>query len=155
MPTPSKAKAGRKAVVSIGGITGAAGGTFLPIEELMQSNFSGASWGTTEVTNFDSNADEEFITTTRNNGTVSLKGNLIDLAPGQAALEAAYQDGIRRDFKVQMPPGPGDTTGVIYAFSALVESFLDINVEVKSAVQFTSSLKISGAVTKTPAVPAS
>jgi hypothetical protein len=146
----SKAKVGRGTIVSIGGVTGATGDeVFVPIEELMESSFSGGSWGTEDSSNFDSEVEEEFLSTMRNNGEVGLKGNLIDAAPGQVALEAAYDTGSKYDFKVQLKPGPGQTTGTLYTFSALVTSFFDIPVTTKGIIQFTSKLKVSGAIGKT------
>jgi hypothetical protein len=145
----SKAKVGRGTIVSIGGVTGTTGGgaeTFVVIEELMGSPFSGGVWGTEDVTNFQSGVDDEFISTTRNNGEVTLKGNLIDGAPGQAALNAAYNSGSKYDFKVQLLPGPGETTGTLYTFSALVTTFFDIDVSVRAAIQFSAKLKVSGEI---------
>ncbi len=145
----SRAKVGRGTVVSIGSVSGGAGGdVYTPIEELNDATFSGGQWGTAETTNFQSGVDEEFLTTTRNNGEVNLKGNLIDGAPGQAALTVAYNSGSKYDFKVQLAVGPGETTiGTAYTFSALVMSFFDIPVTTKGIVEFTSKLKVSGPIT--------
>jgi hypothetical protein len=146
--TGSKARVGRATVVSIGPVTGGTG-AFTPIGEVMKSGFSGAAWGTVDVTNFDSGVDEEFITTTRNNGDVTIEGNLVDTDPGQVLLTTAYNSGSKYNFTVQLAPGPGETTGRLYAFSALVSS-LDTPIDTKAAVSFSCKLKVSGAITVTP-----
>ena len=106
-------------------------------------------WGTDDSTSFDSGVDEEFLTTTRNNGEVTLKGHLIDGAAGQVALSAAYGLGDKHDFTIQLKPGPGQTVGTLYAFSALVMSFFDITLTTKGIVQFNGKLKVSGPIATT------
>jgi hypothetical protein len=146
--TGSKAKAGRGTILSIGAITGATAAAFVPVGELDDSSFSGGAWSFEETTNFDSGVDEEFLVTTRNNGELSLSGNLIDGDTGQNAVNAAYDSGDKHDFQVQLRPGPGQTTGTLYKFSALVMSFFDISIKTKSRISFTGKLKISGPITK-------
>jgi hypothetical protein len=146
----SKAKVGRGTVVSIGGVTGGTTTTFTPIEELMDASFSGAAWGTDETSNFDSGVNEEFVATMRNNGEVSLKGNLVDGAVGQTALSAACDTGSKFDFTIVLAKGPGETTkGTSYAFSAITLSFLNIGITTKGIVQFDAKLKVSGAIITT------
>ncbi len=146
----SKAKAGRGTVVSIGGVTGATGTeTFLSVAEVNDSSFTGSSWGTEDSSSFDSGVDEEFIATMRNNGEVNLKFNVVDTDAGQQALITAYNSGSKYDFKVQLKPGPGQTTGTLYAFSALVRSAFDLPVTVKGIIQNSAKLKISGPITPT------
>jgi hypothetical protein len=149
--TGSQAKVGRGTVVSIGGVSGAGGSEiFTQINELDKASFTGGKWGTADSTNFNSGVNDEFLTTIRDNGSVSLSGNLVDQDPGQVALAAAYANGLKYDFKVQLLPGPVETTtGTLYSFSALVESFFDIPVTTKDIIKFTSSLKISGPITET------
>lgn len=145
--TGSKSQVGRGTIVSIGGQTGT-GGTFTTIGEVTDASFSGAAWGTVDVTNFDSGVDDEFISTTRNNGDLTLQGNMIDAEPGQVALFAAYDTGFKYDFKVQLQPAQGQTTGKVYTFSALVTS-LETSIQTRSVVNFNTKLKISGAITRT------
>ena len=146
----SKAKVGRGTVVSIGGQTGAAGTeNLIKVGEVMESSFTGSAWATEDVTNFDSNVDDEFLTTTRNNGELTLKYNVIDSDPGQQALIAAYNTGFKYDFTVQLKPGQGQTTGTSYAFSALVMTIFDIPVTTRGVIQSSGKLKISGPITPT------
>lgn len=148
--TGSKAKAGRGTIVSIGGVTGATGTeVWTPIGELSTASFTGSSWGTDDTSNFDSGVDEEFIATMRNNGELSLDGNVVDTDPGQIALVAAYNSGSKYDFKVQQQPGPGETTGTLRAFSGLVLSY-DETTTTKNKAGFSVKVKISGAITVTP-----
>lgn len=146
--TGSKAQAGRGAQLTIGGQTGGAPVTFAPVGEVDKASFSGANWGTVDVTNFGSGVDDEFITTTRDNGTLDVDGNLVDSDAGQTAFFAAYDAGFKYDFKLQLSPAQGQTVGKLYSFSAIVQS-LETAVEVRSKVNFTCKLKISGAVTRT------
>jgi hypothetical protein len=142
--TGSKAGAGRGSVFSIS----ADGTTYTEIGECMDASFAGGQWGTADVTNFDSTGNDEFITTTRDNGAVNLKGNVVDTDPGQVLLIAAYNSGATTFFKNQLLPGPGETTGRLYTFKALVQSYEE-TIETRSAIGFTAKLKISGVVTRT------
>jgi hypothetical protein len=144
----SKARVGRGSALSIGGVTDGTTVAFQHIAEANKASFSGGSWGTVDVTSFDSGVDEEFKTTTRNNGDLNLEGFLVDSDAGQVAVQAAYDSGNLYDFKLQLLPGPGQTTGTLYTFSGLVQS-LDIPVETRSAITFTIKVKISGAIVRT------
>src|SRR5450756_2018755 len=112
--TGSKARAGRGAALSIGGVTGSSGVAYTQVGEVNKASFSGAAWGTIDVTNFDSGVDDEFITTTRNNGDLNVEGNLVDDDAGQIAFENAYDSGAKYNFKLQLLPGPGQTVGKLY-----------------------------------------
>lgn len=148
--TGSKSQAGRGSALSIGPITGTAGTpTFTVIGEIKSSGISGAQWQTEEVSNFLSGADQEFITTMRNNGTVDISGNRVASDAGQVAVEAAFASGLKYDFKLVLPingQAGQTTTGDTYTFSALVES-RDISIDTTKAVGWSVKLKISGAVT--------
>lgn len=145
--TGSKAQSGRGTQLSIGGVTGAAPGTFTLVGEVKTSGISGAQWETTDVSNFESGADQEFISTMRNNGELSVGGNRISGDAGQVAVEAAFASGSKYDWKLVLPLAPGQTTtGDTYTFSALVVS-REIPIETTKEVGWNLKLKISGAVT--------
>ena len=144
----SKAQAGRGTLLSIGGLTGGTGIVFTPVGEVKSSGISGASWGTEDVTNFDSGPDAEFIATIRDNGTIDLAGNRVSSDAGQLLVEAAFGTGLKYDFKLVLPINAqaGLTTlGDTYTFSGLVQS-RDFAVDVAKAITFSAKLKISGAV---------
>ena len=150
--TGSKAQAGRGTVLSIGELTGTTTTTWTPIGEISSSGISGSQWQTDDVSNFDSGADQEFITTMRDNGTVDISGNRVPLDAGQAAIEAAFADGLKYDFKIQLPKNvqAGQTTsGDSYTFSAIVLS-REVPIETTRKVGWNVKLKISGAVTLMP-----
>lgn len=150
--TSSRAQAGRGSQLFIGDLTGSTGtDTFTLIGEIKTSGISGAQWGTEDVTNFESGADQEFITTIRDNGTIDLAGNRIASDAGQVLVETSFQSGLKYNFKLTLPLNTqaGQTTiGDTYAFSALVQS-RDISVDTTKAIGWTVKLKVSGPVTLT------
>jgi hypothetical protein len=149
--TGSKAQAGRGTVVSIGGLTGGGGTTFTPILELKSSGISGSEWTEEDVSNFNSGANKEWLTTMLDSGTVDLAGNRITGDPGQQALAAAFDSGLKYDFKIQLPINSqaGQTTsGDLFTFSALVKSS-ETTIETTKAVTRNFKLHISGPITET------
>lgn len=102
------------------------------------------------MTNFDSpNAYQEFVATVIDPGSINCSGNYVSSDPGQVALNAAFAAGLIYMFTLQLPKSPSQTTkGDEYSFTALVESF-DITVEPTKEISFSSSLKVSGAITFT------
>ena len=146
--TGSKSQAGRGTSFFIGGVTGGTSITFVSVGEVKSSGISGASWGTEDVTNFDSGPDAEFIATIRDNGTIDLAGNRVSSNSGQIAVEAAFGSGLKYDFKLVLPinaQAGQATLGDTYTFSGLVQS-RDFAVDVAKAVSWSSKIKISGAV---------
>jgi hypothetical protein len=148
--TGSKAQSGRGSALSIGGVTGSTGTeTFTLIGEAKTSGISGAQWGTDDTTNFQSGADQEFLTTVRNNGSLRIDGNRVSSDAGQVAVEAAFASGSKYDFKLVLPlTAVQTTTGDTYTFSALVEQ-REFTVDVTKAISYSVTLKISGPVTLT------
>jgi hypothetical protein len=140
--TGSLAIAGRGSVLSVGG-------TPTVVGEVKTSGISGNSWGTADVTNFQSGPDREFIVTVRDNGQLKLAGNRVSADAGQVIVEASYQSGAITAFTLQLPKAASQTTnGDKYAFNALVES-RSFDVDVTKEISWNVSLKISGAVTFT------
>ena len=148
--TGSKAQAGRGSSLSIGAVTGSGGSeTFTLVGEIKTSGITGAQWSTVDTTNFQSGADQEFLTTIRNNGSVRIAGNRVSSDAGQVAVEAAFASGSKYDWKLQLPLAQGQTTtGDLYTFSALVES-REFDVQTTSEISWTVNLKVSGPVTLT------
>ncbi len=144
----SKARTGRKSVVSIGGVAGTTP-NYTPIEEISKASFSGSSWNILDASNFDSDIDEEKIKGMRNNGQITFEGNYNEASPGQILLENAYNDVNGYNFKVQLTPANGQTEGRVFIFTGLVSSF-DIPIETKGIVTFSSKIEITGPLTVTP-----
>jgi len=143
--TGSKAQAGRGSQLSIG--TTGTTPTFTLVGEVKSSGVSGAQWGTTDVSNFESGADQEFITTIRNNGNVKLDGNRVSSDAGQVLVEAAFSTGGVVPWKLVLPlTAAQTTTGDTYTFNALVES-REFTVDTTKEINYSVSLKISGPVT--------
>jgi hypothetical protein len=140
--TNSAAQTGSGSTLSIGA-------TPTMIGEIKSSSISGASWATVDVTNFESGFNQEWLSTIRNNGECKLAGNRVSGDAGQILVEAAFGTGALAPFVLQLPKNKNQTTiGDSYAFQALVSS-RDFSVEVGKEVDWTVTLKISGAVTPT------
>ena len=138
----SQAQSGRGSTLSIGA-------TPTLIGEIKNVPFTSGKWQTADVTNFDSGSDAEFITTIRDNGTVTFDGNRVPADAGQVLVETAYQDGTIQSFTLTLPKTAAQaTSGDKYVFSALVLS-RDFTVDVTKEIDFKVELKISGAVTYT------
>lgn len=146
--TTSKAQAGLGSSLSIGGITGAVGTeVWTVIGEAKSAGISGAQWSTEDVTNFQSGANQEFLSTIRNNGTLDISGNRVSSDAGQVVVETAFSNGLRYDYKLVLPlSATQTTTGDTYTFSALCES-RDISVSVDKVIGWSVKLKVSGPVT--------
>jgi hypothetical protein len=122
------------------------GSTPTLIGEIKSSGISGAQWSTADVTNFQSNFNQEFINTIRNNGSLKLAGNRSSADAGQVLVEAAFASGALQPFVLQLPKTALQTTaGDKYAFFALTES-REFDVTVDKEISYSVSLKISGAV---------
>jgi hypothetical protein len=137
--TGSLATAGRGSSLSVGA-------TPTVVGEIKTAGISGNAWGTADVTNFQSGADQEFINTIRNNGECRLAGNRVALDAGQILVEAAYQSGALIACVLTLAKSAAQTTsGDKYAFNALVQA-RTFDVDVSKEISWTVTLKISGAV---------
>ena len=140
--TGSQATAGRGSLLTVGA-------TPTVVGEVKSSSITGNSWGTADVSNFQSGPDREFINTIRDNGQLKLSGNRIALDAGQVLIEAAYQSGAIIAFTLTLAKSAlQTTTGDSYAGNALVES-RSFDVDVTKEISWDVSLKISGKVTYT------
>jgi len=123
---------------------------YVLIGELTDGPLSGRKLNTTDVTNFQSTA-QEFKATLPTSGDVKLTGNYIGTDAGQLALEAAFEAKSTVNFKVVIEPtGTQATTGDQFVFAAIVEELNSFAVLSPSkAIGFSGSLKISGSIAKT------
>ncbi len=138
----SQAQSGRGSTLSIGA-------TPTLIGEVKSVPFTSGKWQTADVTNFESGNDAEFITTIRDNGTVTLEGNRVSSDAGQTAVETAYDSGAIAAFTLQLPKTASQVTnGDKYTFNALVIG-RDFTVDTTKEIDWKVELKISGAVTFT------
>jgi hypothetical protein len=136
----SQAQSGRGSTLSIGA-------TPTLIGEIKNVPFTSGKWATADVTNFNSGNDAEFITTIRDNGSVTIEGNRVSGDAGQTAVEAAYDSGEVASFTLTLPKTAAQVTkGDTYTFNALVLS-RDFTVDVTKEIDYKVELKISGAVT--------
>jgi hypothetical protein len=132
--TGSQATAGRGSTLSVGP-------TPTMVGEIKTSSVSGNSWGTADVTNFESGADQAFITTIRNNGELKLAGNRVSADAGQVLVEAAYQSGAIIPFTLQLPKSPSQATmGDKYTGNCLVQS-RSFDVDVSKEISWDVTLK--------------
>ncbi len=146
-------QAGRSSSLGIGPVyvPGAAvtSPAYVTVGEIRSSSVSGAQWGTVDVSNFQSGVDEEFITTMRNNGEVSLAGNRVSSDAGQVACEAAFSTGELYMFQITVTKAAGQTAGDLYTFNALVVS-REFAIDVTKEISWNVKLKISGPLTLVP-----
>lgn len=99
-----------------------------------------------EVTTLDSTGGyREYVQGFRDSGTLDIGGYLTSGNAGQAQLSALYTSGAIAGFEVAFPDG---TT---CAFNGFVKSVSYGAAEVDGAVAFGAQIRISGAVTFTPA----
>jgi len=135
--------------------------TFLSIGEVTDATKSGAKAGTHDSTNMQSiDGYKEFVSGLREAGTVKVTGNWVDpsvIEPtgfvSQDAVNALFDSGERRNYKIIVPPLPGeDTSPGFFSFSAIVESMGDSNFKPDGLITYSFSLKISGkySYTSTP-----
>lgn len=138
----SQAQAGRGTSISIGS-------TPTLIGEVTDIPLNRGKWETTEVTNFESGSDAEFLATIRKPGPITIKGNRVSSDAGQVAVEAAYQSGALAQFTVQLVKTSAQTSsGDKYVFNALVLNS-DFSIQPSKEIAFSLDLQISGPTTFT------
>lgn len=148
----SKAQAGRKTVVSIGGAVGSGNeATLVVIGEVSGVPLKAPKWNFEDVTNFDSDSDMEYLTTIRGDGSVTLTMNRVGDDAGQQAVQEAAANGLLFPFKITLPKTQGQSTvGDSLEFNAYVLSTGDIDIAPTKKIGLSIDLKISGKVTPTP-----
>lgn len=140
--TGSQAQAGRGTQISIGS-------TPTLIGEVTNAPLKRGKWETVDVTNFESGADSEYLTTIRKGQQLTVKGNRVVSDAGQVAVEMAWENGTVSKFTVQLPKtATQTTTGDTYTFNALILSF-DFNVEPTKQIDFEMELQVTGGYTFT------
>jgi hypothetical protein len=149
-PVASKAAVlGAGTVLSIGGVTGAAGTeTFVPIGELSDFKFDGFKRSTTTNTNFDSGQVQQDLGTILDYGTLAGTYNRVSTNAGQLALIAALQStgGFAYDFKLQLQPNAllgQTTTGDLYTLSGIVTEAGAFDLSQTKVSSSTFSIKLN------------
>src|SRR6266567_3427774 len=103
--------------------------TFTDVGEITSLGKSGAKADTPDVTNMQSpDGFREFISGLREAGEVSCTVNYVHGDTTQAAVEGLFNDGERRNWRIQVPPSAtlGETESPGYwAFKAIVASYGD------------------------------
>ena len=118
----SKGYTGIGAVLSIG--SEAAGGTWTPvvIGQVKNPQLNGQKWSFDDISNLQSpqvgtGALKESIPSVVDPGELTLDVIFLPADAGQLALSAAFTAGLLRDFQLQLPKGPSQSTaGNLYAF---------------------------------------
>jgi hypothetical protein len=127
------------------------GTDFTKVAQIQKVTSGGMKANFADITNLDSpNAFIERIPTTLDSGTLTFTVVARTDDAGQAMLLAAFQAQTRLTCKLQYPPIPGQTTGLLKTFSAYVSSAPMPGVSVTEAASFDAELTITGAVTDTP-----
>lgn len=140
--TVSAAQAGRGSTIGVGA-------TPTLIGEVKNAPFNRGKWQFVDVTNFQSGADKEILSTIRDNGSVEITGNRVAADAGQVAVEALYLSGAISSYTLQLPKTPTQTvSGDKYVFNAYVESS-DFTVDVEKEISMKIALKVSGAAVYT------
>jgi hypothetical protein len=138
----SQAQAGRGSSLAIGS-------TPVPIGEITDVPFKRPEWQFVEATNFESGNDEEVLTSIRKTAQFAVTFNRVSSDAGQAAVEAAYQNGTLQPFVMQLPKTVAQTTnGDKYTFNAYIIGS-DFGVKPTDKIAGTMNLKTSGPVTLT------
>ncbi|HSH45232.1 MAG TPA: phage tail tube protein [Longimicrobiales bacterium] len=105
--------------------------------------------GEVDLTDHDSGGDVEFVGGLRDNGSVTLEGTNIPTDTGQQALRTNYEaDSDVVACVIELPDGT--TTGTQYSFDGVVTGLGGENPYDDKAT-FTATIRVSGAVTVTPA----
>jgi hypothetical protein len=139
----SQAQAARGTLLSIGSSP-------VIVGEIRNYGKVGGDWANVKVTNSQSGADDEFLNTIRDNGTLELEGNRVSADAGQVAVEAAYQDGLKRPFTLTLPMTPTQSShGDSYSFNALVNK-RSFDTDITKEISWTVSLKVTGPMTPLP-----
>jgi len=130
--------------------------TFLSVGEVTDVAKSGAKSDTPDVTNHQSpDGFREFISGLKEAGEVQVSGNWVDpsISPPdnfitQEVVEALFNSGERRNWKIVVPPAAGEMDSPGYfSFKAIVNSFGDSNFGTDKQINYSFKLKISGKYT--------
>jgi predicted secreted protein len=128
--------------------------TFLNVGEVTDATKSGAKADSVDATNHQSiEGYREFISGLREAGELSVSGNWIDPAGDQPTgfttqqdVEALFDSGERRHWRIVVPPlpGEGEVSPGYFEGTAMVSSFGDMNFAPDKLLNYSFKLKISG-----------
>lgn len=105
----------------------------------------GGQKGDIETTNFDSLA-KQFLTGLEDPGQVQVEINYAPADTSQTAIWALKESGALRTWRIQ---SPGASPAPYFSFSATVQQF-QVNWQTDDIVRATLTLRVSGAITKSP-----
>lgn len=126
------------------------GTDFTPVAQIQKITSGGMKANFADITNIDSpNAFIERLPTTLDSGTLTFTVVAKTTDAGQSMLLAAFQAQTKLTCKLQYPPLPSQTTGLLKTFSAYVSGAPMPGVSVTEASTFDAELTITGAVTDT------
>ncbi|HEV2324561.1 MAG TPA: hypothetical protein VGS10_11480 [Terracidiphilus sp.] len=147
----SKGFTGRGTVLSMG-VSPAS--TFTPVAQVKTWQFAGQKWSYDDLTNGNSPAvgpgvQKESIPSVVDPGEISIGGVYLASDAGQAMLATAFNSGVLYDFKLQLPPAPGETTGELKTFSGYVEDPAYPDIQFDKTLTFKTTIKLNTMVTTT------
>lgn len=149
----TKFQLGKGAVLSL---STDGGTTWVPIKQLKTITFSGSKQDFDDITNLDSTgAVREVVPTLIDPGTADFQGVFAGADPGQIAVSAAFDAQTALEFKLQFVAMPGYTTGPLRTFNGYMASKPQIDAQMDKSSTFSGSIKITGPIIDTAAVPTS
>lgn len=108
-----------------------------------------------DVTTLDSADDfKEYIGGAKDGGNVSLEGNIVTDA-GLTQLYTLANSRAVKQFKVEYPKKPGESTAAYWTITGYISSCKDGEKTVDGLLTFSAGIRVSGAPTFTAGVPAS
>jgi hypothetical protein len=125
------------------------GGTaWTPVKQLKTVSFAGYNVDYEDISNMDSpSAVREFAPTLADPGTAECQGIFLDSDPGQIAMNAANVSQVLAEFKLQMAPRAGETTGFLRTFSGYVQKGNNLDAQFDKASTYAATIKVTGPYT--------
>lgn len=117
--------------------------SYLTVGDLQSISGPGGQAAEIDTTHLGS-AAKEYLIGLPDNGEITLAGSFVESDVGQRELRTAREAQTSRDVKITL------SDGVILAFVAFVRAF-SINEQPDTKVDFSCTLRVTGAVTYTPA----
>lgn len=119
--------------------------TLTVVSKAKDFDFNRGEWGETDITNHDSQGDEEIMPDGVNGGkALSFSYEVLESDPGQGQLEADFLSGDINDYTLVTPGSDSKT----YTFSAYVMS-LSQPLPVRGSQVKTCNLRVTGPMVKT------
>ena len=125
---------------------------FTKVAEIVDFDGPGGESSEIETTNLDSDGVEVMMGL-KDEGNFTVNCNLVPGDTAQTGLRSDRDSGTRRNFKLLLSDTVGNTSPTTLAFAAYVKGF-KINGQANGKIAASVTLRISGSVTWTAAVPA-